>query len=73
MEMYSPVRGSTLGRTMHGKCKVTVKPLSEIEAMLQERWPNKLRPIAYPLASHKRIQEGGKKEIFLRGSRPLEE
>jgi len=75
MEMYSPVRGSTLGRTLHGKCKVTVMPLAEIEAMLQARWPGKIQPISCSLGSQKRIRQeyDGRKEIFLPGSCAFEE
>lgn len=36
---------------------VTVKPLEEIEAILKERWPDKLQPVKGALVSHKRIRQ----------------
>ena len=71
MEMYSPIRGPRRHDEyyLQGNCRVTVKPLKEIESMLKERWPDKLQPIAYALGEHKRVrQEGAVKDIRLPGS-----
>jgi hypothetical protein len=53
---------------------VTVKPLEEIEAMLQERWPDKLQPVKGTLGSRKRIRQmdDGTKDIHLPGSHTFE-
>lgn len=71
MEMYSPVKGPMRHDEyyLQGKCKVTVKPLEEIESMLKARWGDKLQPISYALGTHKRVrQEGAVKDIHLPGS-----
>lgn len=76
MEMYSPIRGPRRHDEyyLQGRCTVTVKPMEEIEAMLQERWPDKLQPISYPLGAHKRVrQEGAVKDIHLPGSHTFEQ
>lgn len=60
MELYSPVRGPKRHDEYHmtGKVHTTVKPLDEIEAYLQERWPGQIQPIKGPLrntsATHKK-------------------
>lgn len=76
MEMYSPIRGPRRHDEyyLQGRCTVTVKPLEEIEAMLQERWPDKLQPVKGTLGSHKRIrQDDAVKDIHLPGSHTFEE
>lgn len=76
MEMYSPIRSPRRHDEYHlqGRCTVTVKPVEEIEAMLKERWPDKLQPIVCPLGSHKRIrQNDGTRDIHLPGSHTFEE
>lgn len=76
MEMYSPIRGPRRHDEyyLQGRCTVTVKPMEEIEAMLQERWPDKLQPISYQLGAHKRVrQEGAVKDIHLPGSHTFEQ
>lgn len=76
MEMYSPIRGPRRHDEyyLQGRCTVTVKPMEEIEAMLQERWPDKLQPISYSLGAHKRVrQEGAVKDIHLPGSHTFEQ
>lgn len=76
MEMYSPVRGPRRHDEyyLQAGCRVTVKPLTEIEAMLKARWGDKLQPVKGTLGSHKRIrQDGGiKKDIHLPGSHTFE-
>lgn len=76
MEMYSPVKGPIRHDEyyLQGNCRVTVKPLEEIEAMLAEWWPDKIQHIAYPLGEHKRVrQEGAVKDIHLPGSHTFEQ
>ena len=76
MEMYSPIRGPRRHDEyyLQGNCKETVMPREELEVMLQERWPGKIRPATYPLGAHKRIrQEGNIKDIHLPGSHTFEE
>lgn len=70
MEMYSPVRGPMRHDEyyMQDGCRVTVKPLEEIEAMLKERWPDKLQSVTSKLGSYKRIRQDNKKDILLPGS-----
>lgn len=76
MEMYSPIRGPRRHDEyyLQGRCTVTVKPLEEIEAMLQERWPDKLQPVKGTLGSRKRIRQmdDGTKDIHLPGSHTFE-
>lgn len=76
MEMYSPIRGPRRHDEyyLQGRCTVTVKPMEEIEAMLKERWPDKLQPVTSKLGSYKRIrQEGAVKDIHLPGSHTFEQ
>lgn len=71
MEMYSPVRGKKIRNdeeVLHRGVRTYCMAKGDLEAMLKERWPDKLQPVTSKLGSHKRVRQDNKKDILLPGS-----